>query len=167
MQAYSDATPPQLDREQLFREFCVPLLGLPVSHVWQGHGSAIFLEFGDLRQQNRLDGSPGNPFGQWTLMMEWSWRIEGKRRIWCGSWSREARWPRAFARLQGARVVSASLTGRLPEVDIALSNGLHVLSMMTAEGDPAWALINRCGSQVVSLSVRAGRLHQESDPLDI
>jgi hypothetical protein len=73
-------------------------------------------------------------------MIEWSWRIEGKRRIWCGSWSDGARWPRAFKRIEGARVVSVSLCGRLPEIELTLSNGLHVLSMMTAEGDPAWAL---------------------------
>ena len=37
------------------------LVGLPVPHVWQGHGSALSLEFGDLRPRVRLDGSLGNP----------------------------------------------------------------------------------------------------------
>jgi len=91
-------------------------------------------------------------------MIQWSWRIEGKRRIWCGSWSDETRWSRAFVRMQGARVESVSLFGRLPEISLGLSNGLHVLSMMTAEGDPEWALIKHDGEAATSIQVRAGRL---------
>jgi hypothetical protein len=65
-------------------------------------------------------------------MIEWSWRVEGKRRIWCGTFSDGERWPRAFSRLEGANVASVTLYGRLPEIDLGLSNGLHLLSMMTA-----------------------------------
>jgi hypothetical protein len=146
-----------------FKAFSLPLIGLPVSSVWQGHGSAIFLEFGILQPPHqRSDGSPGHPCGEWTLMIEWSWRIEGKRRIWCGSWSDEKRWPRTFARVQGARVASASLFGRLPEISLGLSNGLYVVSMMTAGGDPAWALIKHEQEDATSIHVRAGRLHIEN-----
>jgi hypothetical protein len=145
-----------------FALFASPLIGLPVSHIWQGHGSAIFLEFGRLTPRRRRDGSPGNPCGEWSLMIQWSWRIEGKRRIWCGSWSDEARWSRAFARMQGARVASVSLFGRLPEISLGLSNGLHVLSMMTAEGDPEWALMKHEGEAATSIHVRAGRLILEA-----
>jgi hypothetical protein len=95
-------------------------------------------------------------------MIEWSWRIEGKRRIWCGSWSDGERWPRAFSRLEGATVASVSLYGRLPEICLSLSNGLHVLSMMTAEGDPSWALIRQAEAKRTSISVQAGRLHLEN-----
>ena len=73
--------------------------------------------------KRRRDGSPGNPFGQWTLLIEWSWRIEGKRRIWCGSSSDEGRWTRAFPYLLGTRVASIAVYGRLPEIDLCLSNG--------------------------------------------
>ena len=114
--------------EEYFRRFTEPVIGLPLSHLWRGYGSAIFLEFGLLSKRFRRDGSDGNPVGELTLMIEWSWRIEGKRRIWCGSWSDEDRWPRAFARLSGTTIVSISLIGRLPEIDLALSNGLHVVS---------------------------------------
>jgi hypothetical protein len=48
--------------------------------------------------------------------------------------------------------------GRLPEIDVMLSNGLHVVSCMTAEGDPQWGLINRCNKSVNSMGVPAGRL---------
>ena len=95
-------------------------------------------------------------------MIEWSWRIEGKRRVWCGSWSDGARWPRAFARLEGAKVTSISLYGRLPEIDLKLSNGLHVMSMVTVEGDPDWALVKRDDGCSTSVSVRAGRLRLDA-----
>jgi hypothetical protein len=144
-----------------FGSFSAGLTGLPVSRIWQGYGSAIFVEFGKAQPRRRLDGSPGNPRGEWTLMIEWSWRIEGKRRIWCGSWSDGERWPRAFARLERAKVTSAVLYGRLPEIDVGLSNGLHVVSMMTAEGDPAWALTKHSEGTSSSISVCAGRLKIE------
>lgn len=41
--------------------FMPPLVGMPVSHVWQGHGSALFLEPGELAPRVRLDGSLGDP----------------------------------------------------------------------------------------------------------
>jgi hypothetical protein len=141
-----------------FTSFSSSLIGLPLSRIWQGYGSAIFLEFGTVQRRQRRNGSPGNPRGEWTLMIEWSWRIEGKRRIWCGSWSDGARWPRAFARMEGARVDSVSLYGRLPEIELQLSNGLHLLSMTTVEGDPDWALAKRFEGGSTSVFVRAGRL---------
>jgi hypothetical protein len=150
-----------------FDEFCASLIGLPVSNVWQGYGSAIFLEFGRLAIRRRRDGSPGNPRGEWGLMVEWSWRIEGKRRIWCGSWSDRARWPKALSQLLHSKVTSVSLFGRLPELEITLSNGLHLLSMMTREGDPEWALFNRQGEHGVALCVKAGRLTIEETLPDI
>jgi hypothetical protein len=147
-----------------FEEFTRPLLGLPASHIWQGYGSAIFVEFGSLAPSNRLrrDGSLGNPSGEFTLIIEWSWRIEGKRRIWCGSWSDAERWPRALKCLQDATVVAVSATGRIPEIDITLSNGLHIVSCMTAEGDPEWGLVRRRGGEILSVGVSAGRLVLES-----
>jgi hypothetical protein len=145
-----------------FGSFSVGLIGLPVSRIWQGYGSAIFVEFGKVQPRRRRDGSPGNPRGEWTLRIEWSWRIEGKRRIWCGSWSDGERWPRAFARLEGAKVASIVLYGRLPEIDLGLSNGLHLVSMMTAEGDPMWVLTKRSEGMSSSIRVRAGRMGIES-----
>jgi hypothetical protein len=120
-----------------FALFSAPLDGLPVSRVWQSHLSAIFLEFGQAQPRCRRDGSPGTPRGEWTLMIEWGWRIEGRRRVWCDSSSDGARWPRAFKRIEGARVVSIRFNGHLPKIELTLSNGL-VLS--TTEGDRAWVL---------------------------
>jgi len=139
-----------------FERFTRPLLGLPISHVWNGHGPAIFLEFGTLTPRTRRNGTTGNPQGEMAFSVEWSWRIEGKRRVWCGSWSDKERWERVLPLLKGATVARVSLFGRLGEVALDLSNGLHLLSFMTYEGDPEWTLMNE---EHVYISVLAGRLH--------
>jgi hypothetical protein len=101
------------------------LLMLRLEEIAQIRPSPILpLEFGSV-QPRRRDGSPGNPRGEWTLFIAWSWRIEGKRRIWCGSWSDGARWPRVFSRLQGRTVTAIQLQGRLAAVYVTFSNGLH------------------------------------------
>lgn len=42
--------------------FISPFLGKEISRVWQGHGSAIFLEVGELTDNK----------GELTIMIEWS-----------------------------------------------------------------------------------------------
>jgi hypothetical protein len=150
-----------------FDLFAKPLIGLPVSRVWQGYGSAIFVEFGKLHSTVKRSGQPGSPRGEWSLFIEWSWRIEGKRRIWCGSWDDGERWPRAFTRLQNGAVATVRLSGRLPEVDLALTNGLRLLSMMTANGDPAWVLTKRVDGASQSIRVKAGRIHADAEFADL
>ncbi|HTH96998.1 MAG TPA: hypothetical protein VL574_06235 [Stellaceae bacterium] len=147
--------------EGQFDDLARSLVGLPVGHVWRGYGSALFLEFGALRPRLRRDGSFGNPHGQISLMLEWSWRIEGRRRILCGSWSDKRRWPRVFNLVRGKTVESVTLFGRLAELDLGFSHGLHALSFMTADGDPAWILIRNDTTRTV-FRVRHGRLSVES-----
>ena len=89
---------PKIPSSGAYRE---ALLGLPVSHVWRGHGTALFVEFGELHAKKKHDGSMGNPTGDITLMIEWSWRIEKPRSILGGSWSSERRWPDMFEKLIG------------------------------------------------------------------
>ena len=91
-------------------------------------------------------------------MIEWDWRIEGKRLILCGSSTDERHWPRALGCLIGTVVVGGALFGRLLEIDLALSSGVHVVSLMTASGDPAWTLFDRRGSGAHWMHVRHGRL---------
>ena len=160
-----------LDKERMtqaqqafLEEFAAPLIGLPVAHAWRGYGSAIFLEFGALTPSTRMDGSPGIPEGEMSLMIEWSWRIEGRRSILWGSWSDEAHWPRALACLTKARVSGVTTFGRLPEIDPALSTGMHVVSLMTASGGPQWTLFDKRGERCRWLRVRLGVLRVEDEP---
>lgn len=140
--------------------FFEALTGKVVSHIWQGHGSAIFLEFGELTQSIRRDKTPGQPTGEITLMIEWSWRIERPKSVLGGSWSSEGRWPGMLEKLRGETVTAVQAQGQIPEICISLSNGLRLASFMTAEGQPAWALICRT-PKLGSLSVKRGALHIE------
>lgn len=151
-------------QEAMLAAFAAPLIGLPVAHSWRGYGSAIFLEFGALTAQTRMNGTPAHPQGEMGLMIQWSWRIEGRRSILCGSWSDEARWPRALAWLTRGRVERVATFGRLPELDLTLSTGLHVVTLMTATRDPAWTLFDRRGALCRWLRVRSGRLLVETAP---
>lgn len=135
------------------------LIGLPLSHFWRGHGSAIFLEFGRLTPTTRRTGVTGNPRGELSLMVEWSWRIENRTSILCGSWSDEHLWEPTFGLLRNRAVVDLSVVGRLPEVVVALAEDRYVSSFMTAEGDPSWALFDRRGDTLRTLSVRGGSLN--------
>lgn len=149
-----------------FDQFVLPMIGLPVSHIWRGYGSALFVEFGELHYVLLRNGKRSrNPYGQMGLSIEWSWRIEGKKRIWCGSWSDDSRWNKFFFKMMGAQVSSISLFGRLPEVDLELSNGMHLLSLMTAEGDPEWSIGDHRAERSRYLSTKAGRLVIESSSL--
>jgi hypothetical protein len=136
------------------------LAGKPVSHIWRGYGSAIFIEFGELTFTARRDGSAIHPDGELTLMIEWSWRIEKPRSILGGSWSSERRWPAFFNVLTQAKVLKAETFGVLPEIVVWLDNGLRVASFMTADGQPSWALISRV-QNIGSLCVKRGKLHVE------
>ena len=60
--------------------------------------------------------------------------------------------------IPGQPVTSIQLLGRLPEIYLGFGNGLHLASMMTAEGDPAWSLSRRQDYASVTVGVRAGRL---------
>jgi hypothetical protein len=142
--------------------FLSALRGKRVSHVWRGHGSALFLEFGELEGARKPGGKRGQPVGDLSLMVEWSWRIENRSSILGGSWSSERGWPRLFRRLVGSKVRSVELFGRLPEIALQLSNGLRVVSFMTAEGQPSWAVIAHRPSRG-SLSVKRGKLRVETN----
>jgi hypothetical protein len=51
-------------------------------------------------------------------------------------------------------------------MDVGPANGLHLVLMMTAEGDPTWALTKRVDEASLSMAVRAGRLYCEGDLAD-
>jgi len=141
--------------------FFSALLGKTVTHVWRGHGSALFIEFGELISTIRIDDEPSPPQGELTLMIEWSWRIERPKSILGGSWSNERRWPKMFEKLKGAKVTNVRTFGEIPEICVSFSNGLRVLSFMTADGQPEWAIITRTPN-IGSLGVRRGALHLQA-----
>jgi hypothetical protein len=119
-----------------FVEAVAASAGLEVSHTWRGYASAIFLELGRLRRVRREN----NPHGEFSVMLEWSWRVESPRRVEFGSWSGERKITTGVASLRGHTVEAIAIEGRLPELVIALNGGRWVHSFMTTEGQPRWVL---------------------------
>ena len=142
-----------------FRTFTRPLIGMELTHIWRGYGSAIFLNFGDLHHEVWNNGRiSNNPNGEMSVAVTEGWHVEGQRRIWCGSWSDEAGWDRIFQKLVGAMVKDVSTFCRLPEIDLELSCGVHVVSFMTATSDPDWSIHDERDARHDWIQVKAGRL---------
>ena len=142
-----------------FEALAASMVGLPLSHVWRGYGSAIFIEIGDLTQRVIRDGSPGQPEGELSLGVEWSWRIEDKRSIICGSWSEEELWESSLDLLRNDKIIGLELFGALPEILIHTEQGNRFASFSTTEGQPQWYLVDRRSEPVRWFTVRDGQLH--------
>lgn len=127
-----------------FEKLTRPMLGLPVSRVWQGYGSAIFLEIGNLtleKKRSRKDGKTRSSYkGDYGVMIEWSWRVERSRSIYFGSWSTDQVIENRLAKLKNRTIEGVEATGRLPELMIRLSGGLWVHSFAIAESQPRWCV---------------------------
>lgn len=123
-----------------------PYFGKTVSRSWQGYGSALFLEIGEL-----TDGK-----GELSIMIEWSWRVEKNQSIWFGSWSEDEIIEANVPKLKGYTLRNITTYARLPELSISLSDNVWVNSYATSEGHPDWALIFKN----IEISSKSGRLLQ-------
>jgi len=110
--------------------------GATVSHAWRGHGSALFLELGQLEESPKGN----NPNGEQTIMIEWSWRVEGKNSIIVGSWSENEDIDRVPELVIGKTLEKVEFFGRLPEISIKFNSALWLLTFMTVEGNPEWSI---------------------------
>jgi hypothetical protein len=144
-----------------FNALAESIAGEPISHVWRGYGSAVFLEIGELTPstKRRSDGSLRNPTGRLSLGVEWSWRVEDATSILCGSWSEKELWSSALDRLREGRISTCKLFGVLPEIELGTDAGIRFLSFSTTDGQPQWWLIDRRGESNRSFAVRDGKLH--------
>ncbi|MGH6650150.1 MAG: hypothetical protein ACREB7_03370 [Sphingopyxis sp.] len=148
-----------MEPTEAFLAFANSLIGLPISHIWRGHGSAIFIECGELTPVTRRDGSVGNPHGEVSLGVEWSWRVEDRTAIRCGSWSEEELWEPALNMLRDARIARCGLFGILPEVAITTDSDMRFLSFSTTDGQPRWHFVDRRDGLPRWFTVREGQLH--------
>ena len=112
------------------------LEGAVVSHAWRGHGSALFLELGQLEENPKGN----NPKGEQTIMIEWSWRVEGKNSIIVGSSSENEEIDKVPELVIGKALENVEFFGRLPEISIKFNNALWLLTFMTEEGSPEWSI---------------------------
>ncbi|MEO0910523.1 MAG: hypothetical protein AAFX96_09375 [Pseudomonadota bacterium] len=148
-----------MDADAVLANMRTGLVGMPLSLLWQGYGSAIFLEFGSLTPAGkRRDGAERNPTGEFSIGIEWSWRIESQSSIVCGSWSEEGEWQPAFDLIRNTHLSALNTYSRLPELDLHFANGYHLLSFNTSEGQPDWFLIDRRLEESITLIVDNGHL---------
>jgi hypothetical protein len=124
-----------VERDQV-RDLMSRFVGLPLTRCRRGYGSAILLDFGTL---HTIDTPRPSECGDCHVLIEWSWRVEGPRAIKFGSWSTDARMNRGLKSLEGLRLVSADVEGRLPELVLELENKTWVHSFQTTDGQPDWA----------------------------
>ena len=148
-----------MEATTVFEALAASLSGQPISYLWRGYGSAVFIEFGELTPTTNRDGSPVHPEGQVSLRVEWSWRIEDDSTILSGSWSEEDLWEPSFDRLRDARVESVKLFGKLPEIELSTDDGVRFVSFSTTEGQPQWHLVDRRYGAQRWLSIRDGKLY--------
>jgi len=138
------------------------LAGMPISHVWFGYGSALFLELGVLSEgRKRKDGSIGNPRGEVTVTVDFGWRVERQRSILCGSGDSKRRWASVSEKLLGASVLTAQTVGRIPELELQLSNGLWLVTFSRYKGQPTWSVSLRALG-LGALHIKGGRLHVDT-----
>ena len=107
-----------------------------VSHAWRGHGSALFLELGQLKEMPKGN----NPKGEQTIMIDCSWRVEGKSSIIVGSWSENEEIDNVPELVIGKTLEKVGFFGRLPELNIKINNALWLLTFMIEKGDPDWSI---------------------------
>jgi hypothetical protein len=150
-----------------FQQFCAPLIGMPVTHIWRGYGTALFLEFGDLHPRRLLDGSSGNPAGDWELMITSGWRIEERGLALCDSESDDSRWQQVFRRLMNTKVERTSLIGEPSEVAVDFSNEFQLISMTVAQDSPHWTLFDNRKNPATWAAIKSGALKVETNPPNI
>jgi hypothetical protein len=159
-----DATQSVISAEE-FQELVRPLLGLPISRVWRGAGSSIFLEIGKLFKETwryPKKRKTTSIVGQFGVMIEWSWRVERQKAIFFGSWSTDRMIDNRLPKLRGRTVTSIEIEGRLPELVIRLSGGFWAHSFATAEGQPTWCVfLDNAHSPSSYLVSEYGRLIHE------
>ena len=149
----------------IFRVFTQDLIGLPVSHIWRGHGSAIFIEFGELTPSKliRRDGSTGNAKGQFSLMIDADWRLERGNNILCGSTSDDQVIDAQLPLLRGSVAEKADVVDRLPELLLKLKTGTYISTFKSDEISSEWALADRrSGPPTRWLTVKDGELQIEA-----
>ena len=147
----------------IFETYRRKLIGLPVSVIWRGHGSAIFLEL-DVTDP---PDAKGRLTGRFSVMIEWSWRISSRTEILTGSWGEEETWPSHFKSLEGSIITDVTLFGTPPELAISLLNGFQVASFMTSEGSPEWTIFDASvvGQARTWISVENGDVVEDGNSL--
>ena len=129
------------------------IVGMAASHVWLGHGKALYVELGALKQGTpRRDGSLGNPAGEVTLYAGYDWLIEGT------GFTVNSRHDSidhgVVGLLRGEAIVAVKAEGVGPQIDVAFSGGIRLRSASLADDEPDWTVTFADNVHVVPQSGR-------------
>ncbi|PCJ14086.1 MAG: hypothetical protein COB04_15735 [Gammaproteobacteria bacterium] len=131
--------------------------GLPVSYSWRGYETAIFVEVGQLTQ----DPTRNHPAGEYSVMLDCEWRLEGASTILCGSSSEQDMIDEQLSLLLKEHVVAVELIGSLPEVVITFTSGYRLVSFRTDIGHPEWTIFLSDDAWLCSID---GQVVQQKTP---
>lgn len=123
------------DSIEELQEAIQTLVGMPVSLPWQGCGSAICLELGDLSPPRT---GLHMEHGESSIFVEWDWRVENGAVVSFGSSEARPRIKQGIDGLRGTTVVSVSVVGKVPELEVGFSSGELLRTMVMIAGRPQW-----------------------------
>ena len=135
--------------------------GKKISRVWKGHGSALFLELGRLHSMVSPKGKKLGAHGEITIQVVWEWRIEKYASILVGSANTAQRILNQIPKLKGRHVQEIAVSGRLPELNLALSGDLWITTCTHWQGQPEWVI--QYYEDETSMFVRRGGVCVEKD----
>lgn len=132
---------PMSDSVCSIEEFCrlvKDLEGLAVTHPWKGHGSAVFLELGQLTAEE----FKGRQYisGEACIWVQWDWRVEDGLTVLFGSSNSQPHIQKGIASLEGTTIQSVSIAGDIPELVVSFSNGHCLRTMVMVTGNPEWSV---------------------------
>ena len=142
--------------EGQFKQMTRSLVGLPISRPWRGIGTAFYTEVGPLTQTYKRTGHAKADRG---LDFSYGWRVEGQRSVLFGSFSGKQKIQHGIESLTGLTILDITVTGRLPELCVQLSDGRWIHSFAASEGQPDWSVFLDDSSW---LTVRRGRVRKMS-----
>ena len=113
------------------------LVGLSVSLPWNGYGSAIALELGNLEPPK---SSGYHSRGDACIFIEWDWRVEEGSTIQYGSSNSRLDIKRGLEGLRESSIDKLSIHGEVPELCIEFSNAQRLMTAAMVTGDPEWSI---------------------------
>lgn len=113
-----------------------PLVDMPISLPWKGHGSAIFLELGNLAPLERP--RQRHQKGEATIYIGWDWRVEKNSRVLYGSSNSKPEIVDGIDTLVDIEIVHLAIQGSVPELSIEFSNGARLMSAAMCTDTSEW-----------------------------
>lgn len=116
------------------------LINKPVSCVWLGDYSALYLECGALSPGRlRRDGSVGNPVGEITVYLGFEWLIKQDGSL-LKSDTRPVPIQSIVGQLSGVIIISAGLCAKRKNLELVFSHSSRLVTLSGDENDPEWSV---------------------------